>query len=242
MKKKIKQQRGLGLWARFLHAWPTSTIGLRTAHRHEPDWRALRMFHARLRYYLNAQVAGVDRVVSEFTEDAKDKWRQRFNEVEAMMQPGGYLHDISDAASKLMENAARIAALLHHLGEDEGNITTDTLERAYVIAWFHITEFKRIHSAECQIPQWVMDCQALERYLVRLCQECWAYQAPGASTCMSIPLNEVFRKGPVRDHGRFAIAINQLVLHNKVTITFGPNRKRMLNLMPLHFQANAIAS
>ena len=237
MKRKIKKQRGVGVWARFLHAWPTSMIGYRGGHRPKPDWHALHLFHSRLRYYLNAQVAGVDRVVSEFTEDAEDKWRQRAEEIEVLMQPGGYLHDIGDAASKLMENTARIAALLHHIAQEEGKITADTLERAYTIAWFHITEFKRIHSAECRIPQRIIDCQALERYLVRLYHEYLASHGLWNGAVASISLNEVYRCGPVRDHGRFAIAINQLVIQNKVTITFGPNKKRMLNLMPLYFQA-----
>src|SRR3546814_10182349 len=75
----------------------------------------------------------VERDPVEFSDDAKARWFAQASKTEWMLRPGDYLHDITDFGSKAMEIVARLAAVMHYFGGEQGKISLDTLERAISI-------------------------------------------------------------------------------------------------------------
>lgn len=61
--------------------------------------------------------------VLEFTEVGAACWVQVANEIERQMGPGGYFEACPDHGSKLAENVARVAALIHLFENEKGAST-----------------------------------------------------------------------------------------------------------------------
>jgi hypothetical protein len=223
--------RGSGFWARHLVAMPASTQGFRFIRYIEDTWHHLPKFHERvtelLREYDDMISKGlVQRKIIEFSEEAIARWIDMVNQTEAMLQPYGYLNDIKDFASKAMEIAVRVAALLHHFTKQEGKITVDTLNRAIDIVEWHLHEFKRLFSPQYQAPSDQIDAAALERYLLT------HYYSKGVSAA---PRNSVLRNGPVRPVAAFRAALDHLERMNKIWIGVGvgaSHRTRYINPGP----------
>lgn len=58
----------------------------------------------------------------------------------------GYLSAFKDYASKMAENMARIAALLHEFNGDKGDISLTAVEAAVEISAWYVDEYVRIFS------------------------------------------------------------------------------------------------
>jgi len=162
--------RGSGHWARYLVAWPPSTQGFRPVPDQEPVWEDLPKFHARIKELLqrwDARVASGDmtRDVLEFSEEAKHRWVGLAREAEAMIRPGGYLRDINDFASKVMEILGRMAAVFHYFNNEQGKISVDTVNRAFEFVHWHLEEFKRLFSEQNALPEDQDDALRVEDYL-----------------------------------------------------------------------------
>lgn len=141
--------RGSGHWARYLIGCPASTQGMRFTFNLNKEWRHLPKFHERMRELLcefgrRVDAGEMERTTLEFSEDAMVRWIEVANNTESMLQPNGYMHDIKDFASKALEIAGRVAALLHVFSKQEGKISVDSLNRAIAIVEWHLHEFKRI--------------------------------------------------------------------------------------------------
>ncbi|MEJ0003520.1 MAG: YfjI family protein [Pararobbsia sp.] len=219
--------RGSGHWARYLIGCPTSTQGTRYTFRLDKEWRHLTRFHERMRELLDefgrrldADVA--ERTTLEFADDVNPRWIEVANHMETMLQPSGYMHDIKDFASKALEIAARVAALLHVFSKQEGRISVDTLNRAITIVEWHLHEFKRIFSPPT-IPQEHADAQVLEHYLF---VNYWCRNFTFAQK------NLVLRNGPIRPASRLDAALACLTGLQRVWISVGPKRERYINLNP----------
>ncbi|AYQ41868.1 hypothetical protein BLA9940_00029 [Burkholderia aenigmatica] len=161
--------RGSGHWARYLIGCPESTQGWRLTFGLDKVWLHLPKFHERMREFLDEFGRRVDageikRTILEFSDDAMPRWIHVANTLESQLHPNGYLHDIKDFASKALEIAGRVAALLHVFSKQEGKISVDTLNRAIMIIEWHLNEFKRIFSTQILVPQAHVDAQTLERY------------------------------------------------------------------------------
>lgn len=222
-----KVARGSGHWARYLVGKPTSTQGMRFMSHADPIWMHLPAFHGRVTELLDEYASRIDegnveRKVIEFSPEAKSHWIEMLNRTEANIQPWGYLRDINDFASKAMEIAGRVAALMHHFGKQEGKITVDTLQRALTIVEWHLHEFKRIFSPQFEIPQVHLDAYALVRYLH---SHYWINGYTFASR------NDVLHCGPVQSKKQFDPALDALVFQRRVVIGTDPkNKKRYINL------------
>lgn len=224
--------RGSGHWARYLIGCPTSTQGTRFTYRLDKEWVHLPKFHERMRELLDEFERRLDagiteRTVLEFADDAIPRWIEMTNQTETMLQPCGYMHDIKDFASKALEIAARIAAILHVFSRQEGTITVDTLNRAIAIVEWHLHEFKRIFSPAA-IPQEQRDAQVLEHYLFV------NYWRRGFTFAQK---NLVLRNGPVRPASRLDAALACLITQQRVRIGVGQKRERYINLNPQYFSA-----
>jgi hypothetical protein len=222
--------RGSGHWARYLIGCPASTQGTRYTFHLNKEWRYLPKFHERMRELLDefgryVAEGEIKRTTLEFSDDAIPRWIEITNQTETMLQPWGYMHDIKDFASKALEIAARVAALLHIFSKQEGKISVDTLNRAVAIVDWHLHEFKRIFSPP-SIPLEQRDAQVLEQYLF---MNYWCRNFHFAQK------NLVLRNGPVRPASRLDAALNCLTAMQRVWIGIGPRRERYINLIPAHF-------
>ncbi|MFM0488284.1 YfjI family protein [Paraburkholderia graminis] len=223
--------RGSGHWARYLIGYPPSTQGTRFAYQLDIEWCHLPKFHARMAELLDEfgrrTDAGVtERMTLEFSVDAIARWIDLANQAESMLSPWGYLHDIKDFASKLLEIASRVAALLHVFSEQEGKISVDTLNRAIDIVEWHMHEFKRIFSPELSLPQELADAKKLENYLHL---QFWSQGLNYAQK------NLVLRNGPVRPASRLNAALTYMEEMNQVCFAEGRKGERYIQLNPNHF-------
>lgn len=224
--------RGSGHWARYLIGCPASTQGTRYTYHLNKDWHHLPKFHERMRELLDEFGRRVDagvaeRTTLEFSDDVHPRWIELANHTETMLQPWGYMHDIKDFASKALEIAARVAALLHVFSKQEGKISVDTLNRAIAIVEWHLHEFKRIFSPTT-IPQEHVDAQVLEHYLFL---NYWCRNFTFAQK------NLVLRNGPVRPASRLDAALNCLIAMGRVSIGVGLKRERYINLNGAYFSS-----
>jgi hypothetical protein len=222
--------RGSGHWARYLIGCPTSTQGTRYTYNLDREWHHLLKFHELVREQLDELGKRIDagvteRTTLEFSDDAIPLWIEMTNRTESMLQPLGYLRDIKDFASKALEIAARVAALLHVFSRQEGRISAETLNRAITIVEWHLHEFKRIFSP-ATIPQEHRDAQALEQYLF---VNYWRQNFTFAQK------NLVLRNGPIRPASRLDAALECLRMTQRVWIGVGSKRERYINLNAAYF-------
>jgi hypothetical protein len=219
--------RGSGFWARVLVGSPTSTQGFRFVYWYNEHWTYLPGFHDRIKalleeYDRRRAEGPIERKVLGFSPEAVARWIQLTNQVEALLQPFGYLNDIKDFASKAMEITGRIAALLHFFTKQQGPISLEALQRAFEILGWHIDEFKRLFGHHVGVPQVQSDAKVLVSYL-----HTHFYQ----SGILTAPRNAVLRNGPIRPVARFNEVLDYLVACGKVWIGV-VGRRRFINPGP----------
>lgn len=215
MKKRGDLARGSGHLARYLVAWPASTQGFRFMSLDEPVWEHLSVFHQRVSALLAANQArratgDFGRKELSFTPEAKELWVQTQNGIEPRLRPDGDLVSIRDFASKSMEIAGRVAAILHHFTEQEGeHITMETLDRALKIVGWHFDQFIAIFGDRADEPEYARDARMIVQYLWR------RYWRQGLWAAMR---TDVRRCGPVRSQPRFEAALMHLQMQGAVQI------------------------
>ncbi|MBV6274223.1 DUF3987 domain-containing protein [Alcaligenaceae bacterium CGII-47] len=109
--------RGTGFLARFLVAWPESTMGTRL-YTEAPDWSKLQALNARMTELLQNPLSIDDdgrltTITLALSQQAHAAWVQFQNAIEKQLRQDGELQDVKDVASKTADNAARLAALFH---------------------------------------------------------------------------------------------------------------------------------
>ncbi len=228
LQRRGQSARGSGFIARFLITCPPSTRGWRFNHVGNQSWHALHAF-----YTLINELSGdatctpcrVD-VVYEFDDDATHDWINYTNNIEANIRQTGALRNIPDFASKAGEITARIAAILHHFGRQQGKMSRDTLKCAMDLMDFYINEFLRFFSPQHEVPQVQIDAQALESYLLRTC---WlrGYEMTAR--------NDVYRNGPIRKKSQYEAALHLLHSQTKIGYVVDARRKHWIVMNPQCF-------
>ena len=166
--------RKMGLIARYLPAWPASTMGTRR-YRSPPAYMpAMDAFHARLRELLDRDLPIVpgSRMVLKppalrLTAAAFELWRDFHDATEAALARRGEFGEIPDIAAKMPENAARLAALFYVVdtGDVRGPIDEKHMEAAVDTAGWYLGEARRIIAAT-EKPQIIVDAEALLIWLI----------------------------------------------------------------------------
>lgn len=108
--------RGNGFFARAIVTCPISLCGYRQVSGFEFSKKATEKFNDRIKQLLLNVIAMEDyrnRVTVTFSNDAKNVWLDIANDIEIKMGPGGMYECAKDHASKVPENIARVAALIH---------------------------------------------------------------------------------------------------------------------------------
>jgi putative DNA primase/helicase len=146
--------RGTGFLARFLIAWPQSTMGTRLYQVGSTETPALAAWDQRLVELLNmplpvdvddGALMALKPPVLCLSGPAFERWRAFFDDVERELGTRGELADLTDFGSKAAEQAARIAAVLHVFEHGpEGEIGQDLMEAGIAIATWHLHEARRM--------------------------------------------------------------------------------------------------
>lgn len=170
--------RGTGFFARFLLAWPESTQGYRPFSDPPDAWPALEGFHRRISEILNMEGnidgdGALTPTQMSLSPEAKTTWVSFHDGIEEKLRTGGELYDVRDVASKVADNAARLAALFElfcskNSNFSSSNVSVEHMEAACRIAAWHLNESRRFFG-ELAIPTELADAAQLDAWLLRYC-------------------------------------------------------------------------
>lgn len=144
--------RGIGLLARFLIAWPASTIGTRLYRTGDLDAAPLRTFDDRVASLLSQPLPIEDEKsltlkppLLELDPDAFAIWRDGHDHIEKTLARDGDYGELTDLGAKIAEQAARIACVLHVFEQGPvGPIPADAMQAGADIALWHLQEARRV--------------------------------------------------------------------------------------------------
>ena len=153
--------RGSGLWARFLVLYPESMQGMRLSSNAVDASDRMDAFDARLvelleMLHAHLSGSGKQRDVVEFSPDAQNLFIAYSNYAEREMAHGGRYAYAGDHGSKLAENVARLAALMHFFEGFEGSISVDLLKVAIHIVDEASRDFMNVFAKD---PEHVSDAK-----------------------------------------------------------------------------------
>ena len=196
--------RGSGFMARFLVCWPESTQGSRIFKEAPATWPALNKYHERMTDLLQRQrgiVKGVSPSMVYLSNEAKKLWIKFHDSIEKELASRGSLFDVRDVASKIADNAARLAVIFHvfETGSPVGPIAAQHMTSAIMVSAWYLKESKRFFGELVQ-PQEIADAARLEAWLV---SENSRQGTP--------PMRRLAQQyGPVRDSKRLEAALSVL--------------------------------
>jgi putative DNA primase/helicase len=199
--------RGTGFLARFLVAWPESTMGTRMFSPPPDNWPALAGFNNRLTAILDRQAPVDDNgiltpAMLTLSPDAKQAWVEFHNQIEAMLGTGGELYDLRDVGSKAADNVVRLAALFHIFAGSIGPIDGDCVESAVQVITWHLLEAKRF-LGELAMPPEVANPMRLEVWMLDWCKR------EGTDQVSTRQIQQ-FGPGGLRDKAAYTDAVQEL--------------------------------
>jgi len=182
--------RGSGFLSRFLIAWPKSNMGSRF-YRHPCEQLASKKLNKVITDILEVPLKrgsnGLNNILLELDESAQDMWINYHDMIEKELEEGGLFEDIKDAASKNAENAVRIAAIFHVVENGvEGQIDSNTFEKAIKLSYWYLNESKRFFS------EFVLS--DFERSMIKM--SAWLKSRCLKNKSLSIPIREIQQYGP----------------------------------------------
>jgi len=200
--------RGIGFLARCLLAWPESTQGYRFFTEAPALFPHLAMFNRRIASILERDISiGADGALAPyklaFTPEAFVEWRAFHDRVERELCEGGKLRDVRDVASKIADNAARIAALFHVFEGFPGSLVgVGSFNAAAQVAEWHLNESHRFFG-ELALPEGLANAARLETWIIGHCLR---------NRVNQVPTKEVQRLGPggLRDRAKIEAAVVEL--------------------------------
>ena len=214
--------RGTGFLARFLVAWPTSTMGTRMFTSPPEGWPALAAFNNRLSAILDRPAPVDDNGVLTpamltLTPSAKQAWIEFHNQIEEELSSGGDLYDLRDVGSKAADNVVRLAALFHVFTGSIGSIDVDCVESAAQIVTWHLLEAKRF-LGELAMPTELANPIRLETWMLDYCRREHTDKVPTRHI-------QQFGPGGLRDKAVFTDAIKELAEIGHVRLVNEGKRK-----------------
>lgn len=132
------EARKTGYLARCLICYPESTQGTRLSGNTEASTEHLSIFHGTLEKFINMPPKDSPTVM-RFIPDAKQLWLNFCDETERSIKATGYgsMAEHKDYASKMPENAARLAALLQYFCTGKDTICAGAMQCAIeIIQWY----------------------------------------------------------------------------------------------------------
>lgn len=169
MGKRGEEARGTGFLARFLVARPNPMAGKRDEIK-KSELPRKKAFNARIRERLTSTTSPSRQVLC-FSEPAANLWYKYGRELEEGMQENNLYQYLKDHASKLLENASRLAAILHtfeRASDSDTEIDQHTLEFCWRFAEACSGQFIKHLAKE---PQLITDANKLADYLMKKAYE-----------------------------------------------------------------------
>ncbi|EKN4007419.1 DUF3987 domain-containing protein [Yersinia pseudotuberculosis] len=167
--------KGIGFFARCLMCQPSSTQGCRQITSPVVSSEHLPVFHQRIMDIVNESIARnceYERLCLRFSPEAEKRWIEFYNKVESEMGLIGFLSDFKDYASKMAENMARIAALLHYFNGGEEDISLTAVEAAIEISVWYVDEYVRIFSKPQPLLLVSSEADELYSWIKDYCYRC----------------------------------------------------------------------
>jgi hypothetical protein len=160
--------RGVGFLARFLVAWPHSTMGTRLYREADLNAPALANWDAKIKKLLSLPLPADDKNMALdpptifLSSEARARWVEFHDDIENELDRAGEFGEVPDFAAKAAENAARMAAIFWVVENGpSGDVDAETMDAAAALASWHLHEAKRIFYA-LKVPQAVADAVLLE--------------------------------------------------------------------------------
>jgi putative DNA primase/helicase len=219
--------RGTGFFARFLLAWPESTQGNRQYTEPPEHWPALSAFNRQITEILNQDApinknGELEPLMMQLSPEAKSAWVAFHNEIESQLKVGGELYDVRDVASKVADNAARLAALFqvfeHGLG---GMVCVECFVAASRIVAWHLFEARRFF-AELALPPELANAARVDSWLVEHCRRLGV---------LEVDKNYTRQHGTLRDTQLLSAAIEELKALDRIRIV-KLGRKSIIKVNP----------
>lgn len=104
------------------------------------------------------------------TPEAKAAWIDFHDGIESQLASGCVLFDVRDVASKIADNATRLAALFHVFDGGVGAVSEDAFERASAIVAWHLNESRRFFG-EIALPVEIASAARLNDWLIDYCRQ-----------------------------------------------------------------------
>jgi len=215
--------RGTGFLARFLLAWPESTQGTRFFTEAPEHWPHLAAFNSRIESLLAIPVpidegGALSPAQLTLSTEAKEAWISFHDQIEGQLRDGGHLYEIRDVASKIADNAVRIAALFHVFETPDSSVVNAAVFNAarQVVAW-HLNEAQRFFG-ELALPPGLAEASRLEAWVVNRCR--------GYGTG-ELPIAEVQQFGPsgLREKAAIESAVGALQERGRIQMVKRGKRK-----------------
>jgi hypothetical protein len=194
--------RGVGFLARFLLAWPHSTMGTRQYREADLGAPALVSWDAKIEQLMSlplpadAKTMALDPPTIFLSDRARACWIEFHNDVEHELGRTGQFGEVADFAAKAAENAARIAGIFWNLERGpSGSINAETMEAAAAVASWHLHEARRIIGAT-KVPQAVADAVLLIEWMQK--------PGSGGKSRWQVSPRDILHDGPLalRDKSR----------------------------------------
>jgi len=143
----------------------------------------------------------------KFSPAAAVRWMEVFNEIELAMLKGGRYERMPDFASKLADNMARIAAIIHYFEGVEGEISLEVFEFAVELGYWFSDQFKGVF-----VPPSQLEIDSVELYEWLLARR--------AKDGRDTKKNEVLQSGPFRMRKKEVLEpiLNMLSGENKILL------------------------
>ncbi|MCV3780621.1 YfjI family protein [Pseudomonas aeruginosa] len=218
--------RSVGLLSRALVFNPSSTQGTRFITEKTMNMEIMRKYNARVSQLLDQIMNRLHdetapKIIINLSTDAESRWVSTYNKIEAGLQDGGEYERSKDHASKLSENVARVAAILHYFEGGDGTISLQELKSAEKI----VLECSKTFREEFTfMPKIVNDAEILYNWLQLKCSDRKVFRW--------IEKNTILQKGPtrLRSVSKLNQALDCLVATGRVLINekFKPVRIELL--------------
>ena len=170
--RKGDMAKGIGFFARCLICQPDSTQGYRQITSPVTSTEHLPVFHQRLMEVITENLVRHDENKREcliFCPEAEQRMIEFYNKVESEMGMLGCLSDFKDYASKVAENMARMAALLHYFEGRGGDISLIAVEAAIQIISWYVDEYLRLFSQHQELTLVGSEANELYSWIKEYC-------------------------------------------------------------------------
>ena len=234
LKRKDGFARSSGFLARCLPVAPESTQGHRfnslSAGQDCKNQDYIEWFHGRANALLNqtAERKNGIRPAISFSPEAAKIWQHFYAQIESELTEHGALADIRDFASKISNNMARIAAVLHLFCGLQGNISAEIAKFSADLCRILIGESKKIFGLEDPIVQSYKNAHNLHKFL---------YERFSIFPHQGVSKRWLCQHGPCRPSGDFDIAAKILCDQGIAYIEYGARGSYSIHLIPHAFNS-----